>query len=157
MAREVRTFAEGTLRWVQASGTGGWATASGAQTGLIGFVQAGASFASAREFAQIRERGKLHHHKFQSDNATELTFTYLQSVAASGANPATASGASTPQVHMELRQQAAEDGATSGEYFQFRNGVMLSRGWTEAEEGNQYQETWRFLSWLGPTASGYIA
>jgi hypothetical protein len=156
MAREVRIFAEGSLRWVQASGTGGWATASGALTGLIGFVQAGMSFASARTFAQIRDRGVLHHHKFQSQEATELTFTYMQSVAASGANPATASGASTPQAHFELRQNAAEDGATSAEYFQFRNGVMLSRGWTEAEEGNNYQETWRFLSYNGPTASGYL-
>src|SRR3990172_11831006 len=151
MAREVRTFAEGTLRWVQASGTGGWATASAALTGLIGFVQVGASFASAREYAQIRNRGVLHHHKFQSENASELTFTYLQSVAASGANPATASGASTPQAHFELRQNAAEDGAASAEYFIFMNGVMLSRGWTESEEGNQYAETWRFLSWIGPT------
>ena len=42
MAREARVFAEGTLKWVQASGTGAaWGTASAPGSATVGFVQAG--------------------------------------------------------------------------------------------------------------------
>lgn len=157
MAREVRTFAEGALRWVQASGTGAWGTASGAATALVGFVQAGTNFNSARNVATVKDRGVPHHHKNLGQEPVEVTFTYLQAVTANMANPATGSGVSTPQAHFELRHTDAEVAAASAQYFQFQNGVMLSRGWTEGEEGNQFQETWRFLAMVGPTASGYIA
>jgi len=157
MAREARIFAEGSLRWVQASGTGGWATASGATTALVGFVQAGSNFASARTVATVMERGQPHHHKVTVSEAPTVTFTYIQAVTANMANPATASGVSTPQMHFQLRATDAEVAAASGQYHLFMNGVLESRGWTEGEDGNQYAETWRFLSMTGPTASGYIA
>lgn len=156
MAREVRIFAEGALRHVQASGTGAWATASGAATALVGFVQAGVAFTSARRVATVMDRGTPHHFKNLGPDAQEVTFTYLQAVTANMANPATASGASTPQIHMELRQQDNEIAAASAQYFQFMNGVLVSRGWSESDEGNQFSETWRFLSMTGPTASGYL-
>ena len=102
------------------------------------------------------ERGVPHHHKIVAADPLEVQFTYLQAVTANLANPATASGVSTPQVHMELRSTDTETPAATGQYWQFHNGVMLRRGWTDGENGNPLQETWRFLAMNGPTASGYL-
>src|SRR5260221_11152280 len=99
MAREARVFAEGALRFVQASGTGGWNTASAPISALIGFVQVGANFNSAANMATVMERGVPHHHKKLGAAPIDLTFTYLQAVTANIPNPATASGVSTKQVH----------------------------------------------------------
>ena len=158
MSREARIFAEGALRWTQASGTGGpWNTASAAATALVGFVQVGLSFNSARNIETVMDRGIPHHHKNIGREAIEVQFTYLQAVTANMANPATASGASTPQAHFELKYNDDEAPTLTGQYFQFTWGVMLNRGFTDAEKGNQLQETWRFLSMVGPTGSGYMA
>jgi hypothetical protein len=97
-----------------------------------------------------------HHHKIAGQEPVEVQFTYLQAVTANIANPATASGVSTPQVHFELRSQDNEVAAASAQYWQFQNCVLVSRGWTETEEGNQFQETWRALAISGVNASGYI-
>lgn len=104
----------------------------------------------------VKERGLPHHHKKLGADAVQVDFTYLQAVTANMANPATASGVSTRQSHFELRYQDDEVAAGSGQYFQFMNGVLLTRGWTEGENGNQFKETWSFLSMAGPTASGYL-
>ena len=157
MAREVRIYAEGALRWAQASGTGGWNTASAPATALVGFVQAGVAFNSAANMLTVKDRGVPHHHKKLGAEPVTVDFTYLQAVTANMANPATASGVSTKQIHMELRYQDDEVAAASAQYYQFMNGVLLSRGWTEGENGNAFKESWSFLSMTGPTASGYIA
>jgi len=157
MSREVRNFAEGALRWVQASGTGGWNTASAPASALVGFVQAGQAYKSARNIATVAERGLPHHHKFVASEAPELTFTYLQAVTGNKPAAATGSGVSTQQLHFELKSTDTEAPSVTGQYYQFANGVKLSEGWTEGEQGNQWQETWRFLSMVGPTGSGYLA
>lgn len=157
MTREARTFFEGALRWAQASGVGGWVTASAPVTGLMGFVQAGVTFGSAQGYNTVSERGVPHHHKRAGTEPIEVTFTYLQAVTANMAKPATASGVSTPQAHFELRYTDEETPAATAQYFQFMNGVLLSRPWTEGEAGNQWTETWRFLTMTGPTGSGYLA
>ncbi len=157
MSREVRTFAEGSLRWVQASGTGGWQTGSAAITALVGFVQAGTTFPSARNLVTVMERGYPHHHKFTDEPANEVQFSYLQAVTGNLANPATASGVSTPQVHFQIRSQDNEVAAASAQYWLLTNCVLTNRVWAEAAEGNTLQETWRALSIIGPTASGYLA
>jgi len=154
---EIRVFAEGALRWVQASGAGGWATASAPQSALVGFVQAGLKANSAANIATVKDRGVPSHHKKIGFEPIEVQFTYLAGITANMANPATASGASTRQVHLELRSQVDELAAGSAQYYQFMNGALLTRNFTEAENGNNLQETWRFLSMTGPTASGYIA
>lgn len=156
MSREIRIFAEGVLRWVQASGTGGWATAASQISALVGFVQAGTDFNSAANIVTVKERGVPHHHKKLGFEPVQVDFTYLQAVTANMANPATASGVSTRQVHLELRYQDDEVAPGSGQYFQFTNAVLLSRGWTEAENGNVFKETWSCLAMVGPTASGYL-
>lgn len=156
MAREVRTFAEGSLRHVQASGTGGWATAATPVSALMGFVQAGLGVNSGRNVITVMERGFPHHHKVIGANPIEVQFTYIQAVTANMAKPATASGASTPQVHLELKSVDAEVAAASGQYWQFHNCVLLTQQVTEGENGNTIQETWRALSMIGPTASGWL-
>lgn len=157
MSIEVRTFAEGALRWAQASGTGGWATASAAQTALLGFVQAGLRVNSARVVQTIMDRGLPSHHKVVESTPPDVQFTYLLAVTANMANPATGSGVSTPQAHFELKVTDTEKPSLTAQYFQFQNGVMVSRAPTEAVAGDQIVEVWRFLSMAGPTGSGYIA
>ena len=159
MSREVRTFAEGALRWVQASATGAsWTTASAAATGLIGFVQAGLAFPSARTVNTIMERGTPHHHKITEEAPIQVSFTYKQAVTANmPPTTVTAAGASVPAVHFELKSLAPEFGATSGQYAQFIHCTMVSRNFTEAVEGNDIAETWVARAVVWPTASGYIA
>jgi len=156
MSREVRTLAEGTLRWVQASGSGNWNTASAPTSALVGFVQAGTNFVSAQGVVTIMERGTAHHLKKISVDSLQVKFTYLQAVTANMANPALSSGVSTPQVHFEVKSVDVENPTVTAQYFQFLNCVLESRGWTEGANGNQLQETWRALSMTGPTASGYL-
>ena len=156
-AREVRTLAEGALRWIQASGTGAWNTGSAAVTALVGFVQAGVAYTSAQTVATVMERGSAHHHKVTMQPPGTVTFAYLQAVTANKAAPAQSSGVSTKQVHFELKSTVAEDATVTAQYYQFMNCVKEAEGWAEAENGNQWTETWRYLSMTGPTASGYIA
>lgn len=156
MSRETRNFIEGNLRWVQASGTGAWNTASAPQSALVGFVQVGTNFVSAQAIVTVDERGRPHHHKVIRWDPVPVKFTYLQAVTANIANPATSSGVSTPQVHFEVRSTDSENPAVTAQYWQFMNCVLVSRGWTEADNGNQFVENWMALSMLGPTASGYL-
>lgn len=156
---EVRVFAEGALRWVQASGTGGaWATASGAATALVGYVQAGMSQSSANRVITITDRGVPKHHKEIGREPIELTLEFLQAVTANdpALSVATSEGASTKMMHMELKSDSVELGGGSATYRQFRYGVLSDNQWTEQEEGNVARQTWIFLEMNGPTGSGYI-
>lgn len=157
---EVRTFAEGALRWVQASGSGRtWATASAAPTALVGFVEAGFQAGSAARYATIMERGIPHHHKFMSKEAGEVTFQFKEAV--TGNDPAqrvaTASGASVPMLHFELKSDRLEDTGSgpSGLYYQYIGCVLVDNQWTEGEEGNMRRQTWRYLA-MTETGSGYL-
>ncbi len=158
---EARTFFEGALRWAQGSGTGGgpggWATASAAQTALIGFVQVGVNLTSARNVIVIKDRGIPNHQKIIGREAIDFEVEYLQVVSANMANPATASGASVPAVHFELRYDVAELPDPTAQYINLTHAVMIDRRFTDAEEGNTFRETWRAMFMTGPTASGYIA
>ncbi len=156
---EVRVFAEGALRWAQASGTGGaWATASGASTALVGFVQAGFSNTSAQRAVTITDRGIPKHHKVIGREPVTLTLEFLQAVTANdpAISVATSLGASTPMLHFELKSDSVELGAGSATYRQFRYAVLTDNQWTEGEEGNVARQTWVALEMNGPTASGYL-
>ena len=155
--REVRTYAEGSLRWAQASGTGGWVTASGAPTALVGFVLPGAAYRSARTLAAVLERDVPHHHKLLSNDPIELQFAYRQAVTANRPNPATASGATVPKVHFEIKTLVQESPTFTAHYFQFEQCAKIAEGWTETPAGNVWTETWRALSMTGPTGSGYLS
>lgn len=160
--REARILAEGSLRWVVPSGTGqAWSTASAAPTGLVGFVQAGLAFTRARSVVGISERGTPDHLKQAARNFVDLNFTFLQAVTANyPPTSTTAAGASLPLLHMELKHNTPELGASIGataQYHQFIFGAFVSDQFTEAEDGNKYQQTWRFVNVQGPTASGYLS
>ncbi len=159
---EVRTMQEGTLRWVQASGVGlTWSTASGAKSGLLGYVQAGFTFSYGNEFAQMYDRGVVKHNKLIRVTPPNGSFTVLEGVTADwpeGAPIGTASGASVPMVHIEWKAAYTELGGTSGYYYQLMGcpwpgGIQL----TEAAEGNTRAYTFMALTATGPTASGYIS
>lgn len=157
--REARIFAEGSLRVVAASATGHtWVTASAPVTALIGFVQAGQTFTRTRNVITVSERGEPHHFKQASRAAVDLQFTFLQAATANmPPTAATAAGASLPLYHFELKHNAVEVGAPTAWFHQFICGAFVSDQWTEAEDGNKYQQTWRFLEVIGPTASGYLS
>lgn len=157
--REVRIFAEGSLRHVVASGTGtGWGTASAAATALIGYVQAGLAVKQSQTIQTVLERGLPNHHKFVSKTPPEVTFTFLNAVSANWPPTATtAPGASLPMVNFELRKDVKELGAPTAEYWQFINCAFLSQDFGEAENGDTVAQTWRAMYILGPSASGYLS
>lgn len=150
---EVRTQAEGSLWFVQASGSGRtWATASAPVSGLVAYVQS-FSHTSAQNFTQIMERGIPDHHKFVSKSPIDVTFNCLWTGAFTGA--LTASGSTVPMMHLEHRASAAELG-TTGFYHQYHGAVLTNIAFNEAAEGNTIALTFRALAMNGPTASGYV-
>lgn len=157
--REARIFAEGSLRWVIASATGHtWQTASAPLTGLVGYVQAGLTFTRNRNVISVMERGIPDHFKQASKAAVDVQFTFLQAVTANMPPTAiTAAGASLPLLHMELKHNAVEAGGPTAQYHQFICGAFVSDPFTEAEDGNKYQQTWRFLELQGPVHTGYLS
>lgn len=132
---EIRNMREGTLRWVQASGTGAWNTASAPRSGLIGFVQAGFDFVQQKDFIQVMDRGVPKHHKLVAVQGGKATFNVLFGVTADYPDIITSSGVSTPQIHLEFRQQMDEISTTSGLYFQLLNCVEVGRKFTEDPQG----------------------
>lgn len=159
MPNEVRVGAEGILRWVAASASGGgWVTAATpvSSMGPVGFVQMGQAHNSAAKRVTVKDRGVPSHHKNIGREPIEMTFTILEAI--TSFNPAlqkaTAGGASLPLLHFEHKATAAEDG--SAIYRQYHHCTLITDGWTEQEEGNQIKQTWHCLSMNGPTASGYL-
>lgn len=151
---EVRTQAEGLLRWVQASGSGlTWATASAPASGIVGFVQS-FSHTNPTEFTVIRDRGRISHHKFSQEGDKEVSLEFLWT--GNYAVPtATASGASVPMFHLEFRASAAETPGT-GFYYQYHGCVYTTNDFTENAEGDSIKLTLRPLAVNGPTGSGFL-
>lgn len=156
MPSEARTFAEGTLRVVQASGSGrAWSTAAAPVSALLGYVRAGMSITSARTINTIMERGLPDHHKFGEATPPEWTFSFLQT----GSIPSalTAVGASVPMWHVEHRASAPENGTLTGIFNQLHGGVVTNLGWTENPDGNVFQMTIRGLAQVLGTGSGWLS
>lgn len=172
MAVEARVMREGTLRWTQAgSGTGGavstgWVTASGAQTGLIGYVQAGFNFERARTMQTIMDRGLPKHHKLVAQQPVEMDIQVLLAVTGDwpALNPfATASGFTVPLWHIEFKMHDVEAAGKdvpftgTGIYYQLTNATFLSDRVTEQTDGNTVAFKFRALAVNGPTGSGYLS
>lgn len=150
---EVRTLAEGTLRWILASGSGTtWATASAAASGTFGYVTE-FSYTSGQRTVQISDRGVPTHNKVVGKDAIQVQTTFLWT----GHIPSaiSGSGASVPMFHIEHVANAPENGNT-GRYHQFHGAVVGSQQLSEAEEGNTIQLQFMALAMNGPTASGYL-
>lgn len=152
---EVRNAYEGTLRWVQASGSGvAWATASAPVSGLIGYVT-NVTFTSGAQVAVISNRGIPSHQKMTQKDAPTLNFDIQWGN--TGDYPSfltTGSGASVPMVHMELKSTAPEAGA--GIYHQFHGCARLNTNFTESNPANTQSWSLQALAMNGPTASGFL-
>lgn len=151
---EVRVMAEGTLRIVQASGSGNtWATGTSPGSALIAFVQA-FSLNSALTDTVIMERGRPSHHKNTEFAPIDVTFDCLWTGQFTGW--ATAAGASVPMVHAEWRASAPEIG-TTGYYYQFYGLNMGSMKITEDKAGNKLSLSFKALGMSGANTSGYLS
>lgn len=150
---EIRNFAEGELRWYQASGLGVFGSISGLATGLIGYVQAGLSYTRPYNYTTISNRGLPTQHKYQGYNPVEVTFTVLHGLTGQYPTASVIQGVSVPQVHLELSVSQPED-VLDSHYIQFYNCVMTSRTLAEAENGNTTQFTFRALR-VSETESAY--
>jgi len=159
---EVRTLAEGTLRGVQASGSGTtWATAASPASALYPFVQDGFSFTSAQTVVQIMERGVPHHNKVVEKAGIKVTFSNLVSYQTGQQTPLvilTASGTTVPMQHLEYKSLAGEVGnGTTAMYYQFVGVVPESFKFTEAVKGNKMDFSFMCLAMTGPTGSGFLS
>lgn len=155
MPSEVRTLSEGTLRFVQASGSGRtWATASAPPSGLMGYIQS-FSIDSGRKITTVMERGIPDHHKFTEASPIKVTFDFLHT--ASGLGFLTASGASMPMIHLEHRASATENGGGTGVFFQMYGCALESLKFKEAKDGNTISLSFVALAMNGATGSGYLS
>lgn len=152
---EVRTMLEGTLRFVQASGSGRtWATGAAAPAGLFGYVES-FTYTSAQTVTTIKDRGIPDHHKVTEKAPIDVSFDLLST--GSAFSFLTASGASVPMIHLEHRASAAELIAATGYYYQFHGVAVQSLKFTEGKEGNKISVQGRALAMVGPTGSGYLS
>lgn len=178
---EVRVWAEGTLRWVEASGgqtaasATGWVTASKVLTGtgtaawaplsgLLGFVLPGMTFNQPREYATVEDRGTPTMHKWTRISPPEITVRILEAVTGDWPTGNTAIGPSSlgladvPSFNFEWRQAIpATESNLTGIYYQMHGVKIVDRQRTEQPEGNVLELRMRALAVNGPTASGYLS
>jgi hypothetical protein len=152
---EVRTQFEGSLWWVQASGSGRtWATAATPASGLVGFCT-DMSFTSGQTITTVSDRGIPHHHKVTEKARIEPTFS-LMWTGQHAVPTATGGGASVPMFHLELKSLEPEN-AGSGRYYQFHGCALQSFDFKEAKDGNTVTMKCAALAMNGVTASGYLS
>jgi len=153
---ETRNRFEGVLRWVQASGSGkAWQTASAPASGTFGFVT-NFTFTTALDRQVISERGIPSHHKLVALQSIPISCDVLFADTANVPKPATASGSTTPMVHLELRMSAPELGATSAIYAQFYGVAFNSQDFTETNPANTQRLQGVALAMSAWNASGYL-
>ena len=153
---EIRVAKEGTLSWVNASGSGtSWATASAPASAVMGYCQ---SFThdSARTTVQVMDRGVPTHHKEVSKQAISVSFDVLYGVTANYPNnTALGSGHSVPGLlHLEYKATAPEQGGAI--YYQLYGVVANTISFAEAENGDTLRFQCVALGMSGPTASGFL-
>lgn len=162
MSNEVVVFSEGTLRGVQASGSGRtWATGATPPSALYGYVQNGMSITSAQTVTTIMERGIPDHHKITEKAPIKVTIKQLQTYQTAFITPfnvLTASGTTVPMQHLEWRTSAANIGAGgTGEYWQFLGVATESIKATEDTKGNGLDYSFVCLAMIARTGSGYLS
>lgn len=152
---------EGAFSLVQASASGGgasgarvWATASAPASAMnIAYVTQ-FSFTSARTINTISNRGLPTHHKNGGAQPIQVSLTCQWTGQFTGF--ATASGATLPMAHGELRVVNAEEGGT-GRYYQFHGIAEQQIQFTEANDGDTIAMTFMCLGMNGPSGSGYLS
>lgn len=152
---ETRNPREGTLRWVQGSGSGAaWATASAPTSGLIGYVT-NMTRTIAQTMEPVMQRGTPTHWKKVDDQAVALSWDLLWGVTGDYPVFASGSGASVPLLHLEFKATAPE--ALAGIWEQYHGVVADSIALTETNPVNTQTWTCRALSACASTASGYLS
>lgn len=153
---EVVIHAEGTLRFVQASGTGNtWATASAPVSGTLGFIKA-LSYTSAQTIVTVTERGIPSHHKITERAPIDVTFQFL--ITGRHFSALSGSGATVPMFHIEARYSAAHIGnGTTGHYLHLFGVAMESIAFAEAPEGSTIDIKGKALGMGQWTGSGYLS
>lgn len=155
---ETRIQAEGTLRFVQGSGSGRtWATGASQPSGTLGYVQS-FSYTSAQTVTTVMERGVPDHHKITQKAPITVAVNYFWT----GGFPSalTASGNTMPLLHLEFRASAAEIGnGSTGFYYQFMGAALQQAQFTEGagDTPDAIQATYMCLAMTGPTGSGYLS
>lgn len=156
---EARIQAEGSLWWVQASGSGRtWATAASPASGLMGLVT-DFSFTSGATVTTIMERGLPHHNKISERARIEPSVSFLWTGTHAMPSAVTGTGASVPMFHLEFKATRNEDGtgAGSGYYFQFMGAAMQSFDFKEAKEGDNITMKFACLAMSGANVSGFLS
>lgn len=156
---EIFVHAEGILRFVQASASGGnasgarvWGTGSAPVSGTMAYVES-FSYTSGRTIQTIMNRGVPTHHKMTQRDPIQITFNCLYTGAVPEA--ASASGATIDMWHLE--HEANDAGlANSGRYIQFHGVTVQSVQFTENPQGDTLAFTCVALGMNGPTGSGYL-
>jgi len=152
---------EGALSFVQASASAGdasgardWATASAPPSALNVAYVTNFSFTSARTINTMSNRGLPTHHKNGGAQPIQVNATVQWTGSFTGF--ATASGATMPMAHAELKVSNPEEGGT-GRYFQFHGIADQQIPFTEANDGDTLALSFIALGMVGPTGSGYLA
>ena len=150
---EARNSTEGTLAWVQASGSGKtFATASAPASAVFGFAE-NFRFASAVDRAVIMDRGIPSHYKLNSRTVIDWSCDVLY--ANTGEWPmlwTTASGSTTPMGHLQLKMTAPEMGSSL--YYVLIGAALDSFEFTETTPANKLALKGRALAMSGVNTSG---
>lgn len=157
---EVRVGMEGSLSWVQASGSGRtWATATGPASGVAMAFITDFSFTSGQTITTIMDRGRPHHHKQTEVAPIDVSFSFNWTGQNAIPSATTGTGASVPMFHYEFKSTRNEDGsgAGSGYYYQFMGAAFLSTDFKEAKEGDTHAYKIRALAMSGANTSGYLS
>lgn len=158
---EVRTKLEGSLSLVQASASGGnasgasvWATGSAPPSALnIAYVES-LQYTSARTINTISNRGKPTHHK--NGGAQPIQFTLGLKWTGAWTGFATASGATMPMIHAELKYSEGELGGGTARFFQIYGIAEQQMQFSEADDGNMINLTFVALGMSGANGTGYL-
>ncbi len=153
---EVKVRAEGTLKFAQASAAtalAAWTTATSAPTGLFAFIR-NFRYTSAQRLVTPDERGRPHHHKVAGQDPIQITFQALWT----GGMPSalTASGSTVPQLHLEFKATEGEVASSTGRFMQFFGCALENVAFSENDDGDTIDLTYRALGMNGPTGSGYM-
>lgn len=154
---EVTVPREGTLWWVEASGTarGAWSTGTTPPSGLIGIFDS-FTYKSAQDIETIYNRGMPDHDKITKNNRVDLSVNLLVT-GGTPPKPTNNYGATVPAYHLQARYSAEHKGAGSAHYMMFMGVPFESIDFSEGEKANTYKISTHALGMIGPTASGYIA
>lgn len=157
---EIRTMIEGAFSLVQASASGGgasgarvWGTGSAPPSALNVAYVTQMGFTSARTLNTMSNRGLPTHHKNGGAQPIQVNLTLKWTGQWTGF--ATASGATMPMAHGELKVANAEEGGT-GRYYQFHGIAIQQEQFTEADDGDTLALSFIALGINGPTGSGYL-